>query len=65
MNKNVTTLYAVNIDNRTVAFGTNITDLYRMFSKICPDARNYQYYYRQFQDKSEFTWEGYFFQKLM
>lgn len=65
MNKNITTLYVTNKDNITVAFGSNLTDLYRMFKNICPDARNYQYYYRQFQSVNEFEWDGYRFQKLL
>lgn len=65
MNKNITSFYIVNKDNQTIAFGSNLKGFYTMFKKIYPEARNYQFYYREFQKSDSFTIGYYHFQQLV
>lgn len=65
MNQNITSFYVVNSKNITVAYESNLADLITMFQKIEPNARNYQYYYRQFKKESTFTEGQYTFQQLV
>lgn len=65
MNENIKTFYVTNRNNETIAYGSNITDLYRRFSKVYPEARNYQYYYREFKKSDKFTIDGITFQRIV
>ena len=65
MNKNITSFYIVNKDNVTVAFGSNLKEFYNMFKNIEPEARNYQFYYREFQKSGSFVIGSYHFQQLV
>ena len=65
MNKNITSFYIVNKDNKTVAFGSNLKEFYNSFKEIESEARNYQFYYRQFAKSDSFTIGSYHFQKLV
>lgn len=65
MNKNITSFFVANKGNVTVAFESNLKDFVRIFQNIEPEARNYQYYYRQFQKSSSFDWGDYHFQQLV
>jgi len=65
MNKNITSFYVANKDNITIAYESNLKDLITMFQNLEPEARNYQYYYRQFKKHSSFEWNDYHFQQLV
>ena len=65
MNKNVTSFYVTNKENKTIAFGSNLKELHDMFKKIEPNAKNYMYYYRRFKEGSSFSVGKYYFQKLV
>ncbi len=65
MNKNISSFFVVNKNNITVAFESNLSDFIKEFRNIEPSARNYQYYYRQFQKSSSFQWNEYYFQQLV
>ena len=69
MNKNITSFFVVNFNNETVAFGSNLKELYDNFYKIERNCRNYQYYYRQFQKEPMFNHivneKKYLFQQLV
>ncbi|UII80027.1 hypothetical protein [Flagellimonas sp. CMM7] len=65
MNKNITSFFVANKDNVTVAFESNMADFIKVFQNVEPEARNYQYYYRQFQKGDSFDWNGYHFQQLV
>ena len=64
-NKNITAFYVANKDNVTVAFGSNLKEFYNSFKEVYPDARNYQYFYREFQKINYFEYQEYLFQKLI
>ncbi len=64
MNKRITSLYTIVLDNKVIAFG-NLKDIHDTFKGIYPGARNYQFYYREFQKDPYFVWEGYHFQQLV
>lgn len=65
MNKNITSFFVANKGNVTIAFESNLADFVKVFQNIEPKARNYQYYYREFQKSQSFDWQGYKFQQLV
>lgn len=51
-------LYTAVSDNEVVAFNTNLKYFVESLSNIEPEARNYQYYYREFQKGSKLLFEN-------
>ena len=64
MNKRITSFYVIVIKSKVIAFG-NLKDTITTFQNIDPDARNYQFYYRQFKESDTFTLGLYHFQRLL
>lgn len=50
MNPNISSAYVAILDNRAVAFETNLSKFWELFNKIEPECRNYKYYQRKFQE---------------
>lgn len=65
MNKGIKSFFVANKDNTTVAFGSNLKDMHDMLLKIEPEARNYMYYYRKFQETNSIQWKEYQIQKII
>ncbi len=65
MNRHITAFFVINKENRTVAFGSNLSELQKQFVNIEPKARNYQYYYRKFEKENVFKEGEYTFQRLV
>lgn len=72
MNQDITSFYVINRNSKTVAFGSNLTDLLRSFRKIEPNIKSNQYFRREFirsGEKKMFTEtinkKKYIFQRLL
>lgn len=70
MNERITAFYAVISDNEVICFETNLKLFVEKFSRIVPDTRNYDWFYRKFKKESYFSQsfnggELYFFQKVI
>ena len=64
MNKRITSLYTIVLNNKVIAFG-NLKDIHITFKNVYPEARNYMFYYRKFKKEPYFVWENYHFQQLI
>lgn len=64
MNKRITSFYVVILDSKVIAFG-NLKDTINTFQSINKEARNYQFYYREFKKIDSFKIDNYTFQKLV
>lgn len=69
MNKNITKLFVVNLDNRTVAVETNLTHLVERLKEVEPKAGAYITYFQKFKASREFDHvidgKTYHFQQLV